>query len=488
MAPDNRPSRLLIPSETNPSSSALDSAAAAGPLSTAAFLKKRETSLSNYRNNSNTNTNNDSSSASASANDNDATPSPSTALSPPASAFGRGAGVGVGGGGGTETPPLVSPAYSMMVNHGSVFGGFGAAVAAGGFPFPKGMLNRHDQGRLSANLWERVGAHAHIHHGGLVSPHEVIHEHDAEEGQKADSVEYADENRGINETDHVGDSEAKAGEDEEVKMSNDQPAVHNERVIAIDFDDVCTQNMLAIITEHNEQYGTDLTLDDLETYVFWQNRGWGSPADVSRKVKTLNQILHKTLPVPGFASALRLLHSFGHPIHIVTSRPESDRQADVIAAAWFTGSYVSAYPNLEEKGDTEEAKQREKELNERLKALWKEGADKGKSGLAKLEILRKINASLFIDDHHGNIEPIINAQPPIPCLLFGTYGWNKASSGLSSPIAMMDYDQRMQFGLPLPFEEIPEGKDHGLHRTKGWEEVIRWVKEWDREAEGNVSA
>lgn len=69
-----------------------------------------------------------------------------------------------------------------------------------------------------------------------------------------------------------------------------------------------------------------MTLDDLETYVFWQNRGWGSPADVARKVQTLNQLLPKAAPIPGFAAALRTLHSFGHPIHIVTSRPESDRE------------------------------------------------------------------------------------------------------------------------------------------------------------------
>lgn len=40
----------------------------------------------------------------------------------------------------------------------------------------------------------------------------------------------------------------------------------------------------------------------------------------------------------------------------------------------------------------------------------------------------------------------------------------------------------MSRGLAFPFEEIITGKDHGLHRTKTWSDVIKWVKEWDREA------
>lgn len=221
--------------------------------------------------------------------------------------------------------------------------------------------------------------------------------------------------------------------------------------------------------------------------------------DVARKVKILNQLPPKTAPIPGFAAALRTLHSFGHPIHIVTSRPESDREAvaewleqegitiglgpeDVIAAAWFTGTYSSAYPEIGEKGDTESAIERENVLNDKLKDIWKEGVGKGKGGLGKLKVLRRINAALFIDDHHGNLEPIVKAEPPIPCLLFGAYGWNRSRSGLTSPVELMDYDERMSRGLAFPFEEIMTGKDHGLHRTKTWSDVIKWVKEWDREA------
>ncbi|OCF42895.1 hypothetical protein I317_03246 [Kwoniella heveanensis CBS 569] len=292
--------------------------------------------------------------------------------------------------------------------------------------------------------------------------------------------------------------------------SKRKPVYRNDRVIAIDFDDVCSQNMAAIIDEHNVQYGTDLTLDDLQTYVFWQNRGWGTPADVARKVMTLNHLLPQTAPIPGFASALRhLRHTLGHPIHIITSRPASDREPltqwlkqqgitigtgpdDIIEEAWFTGTYGDVNIDVGVKGEDQKF---EAELNRRLKELWRDGVGQSKGGLGKLKILRQIKASLFIDDHHGNLEPILSASPPIPCLLFGRYGWNAARSGIASPVEMMDYEERIRAGLPLPREEIPFGQvgcGHGengqnegggeLTRTESWADVIKWVEEWDRKA------
>jgi hypothetical protein len=89
-------------------------------------------------------------------------------------------------------------------------------------------------------------------------------------------------------------------EEEKIKTKNlgvvPKEIVHleNNRVIALDFDDVCAQNNLALCLEHNAVYGTDLTLcvynelrvsgqltkrrEDMESYVYFQNRGWGTPA------------------------------------------------------------------------------------------------------------------------------------------------------------------------------------------------------------------
>jgi hypothetical protein len=96
------------------------------------------------------------------------------------------------------------------------------------------------------------------------------------------------------------------------------------------------------------------------------------------------------------------------------------------------------------------------------------------------EVLRKINASLFIDDHHGNLEPIVHSEPRIPCLLFGKYVWNMHRSGAETPAELMSYDERVSGGLHLPKEEI-EMVD-GLERAETWGDVVKWVVAWDAKA------
>lgn len=89
----------------------------------------------------------------------------------------------------------------------------------------------------------------------------------------------------------------------------------------------------------------------------------------------------------------------------------------MIAAAWFTGTYSSAYPEIGKKGDTESAIEREDVLNDRLKDIWRQGVGKGKGGLGKLKVLRRIDAILFIGHHYGNLEPIVQAEAdPLPLI------------------------------------------------------------------------
>lgn len=101
-------------------------------------------------------------------------------------------------------------------------------------------------------------------------------------------------------------------------------------------------------------------------------------------------------------------------------------------------------------------------------------------------MLRAINASLFIDDHHGNLEPIIHADPPVPCLLFGKYPWNRSRSGVSSPVELMSYDERILAGLDLQLEAITECDK--LARAETWEDVVGWVKKWDEAEAAKASA
>jgi len=59
-------------------------------------------------------------------------------------------------------------------------------------------------------------------------------------------------------------------------------------------------------------------------------------------------------------------------------------------------------------------------------------------------------------------------------------------SGAATSAELMSHDERIKSGLQLQKEEI-EMVD-GLERTEGWDDVIKWVKAWDRAAEVKNSA
>ena len=59
----------------------------------------------------------------------------------------------------------------------------------------------------------------------------------------------------------------------------------------------------------------------------------------------------------------------------------------IIQEAWFVNTYGGlAREVIGPKGDTESAMEREKDLNERLKEIWKAGVGKGKGGTGKLKV------------------------------------------------------------------------------------------------------
>lgn len=115
------------------------------------------------------------------------------------------------------TPEMTSPDTSMIAVHGSALGS----------PFSLGIGGRKHGRRLfpdcgSAVITQRK--EVDITDTASITPTDIVPVHDVE----------------------VEMSEA----------SNDLSPVHNDRIIAIDFDDVRTQNILVMITEHNAEYGT----------------------------------------------------------------------------------------------------------------------------------------------------------------------------------------------------------------------------------------
>lgn len=121
--------------------------------------------------------------------------------------------------------------------------------------------------------------------------------------------------------------------------------------------------------------------------------------EVKEKKKVLNYILPKTMPVPGFATALRKLHVLGHPLHIITARKEECRPQvtewlaehgigvgfgddDVVAALWFTNGFALHNPAPE--SDAKDVDMNA--LNVKLGDLYKQSIGQGSSGKKKLKV------------------------------------------------------------------------------------------------------
>jgi len=126
--------------------------------------------------------------------------------------------------------------------------------------------------------------------------------------------------------------------------------------------------------------------------------------EVEQKKKHLEFILPKTIAVPGFAAALRKLHALGHPLHIITARPEDCRAQvigwlaehgigvgfgdnDIVAAVWFTHGF--ALPNAVDdatKPTDDERKTNDEASNAELQEMFKQSVGQGISGKKKLKV------------------------------------------------------------------------------------------------------
>ena len=125
--------------------------------------------------------------------------------------------------------------------------------------------------------------------------------------------------------------------------------------------------------------------------------------EVEQKKKLLEFILPKTVPVPGFAAALRKLHALGHPLHIITARPEDCRAQvigwlaehgigvgfgdnDIVAAVWFTHGFALPTAAEDAAEVTEKDKSKSDEaLNAELQEMFKQSVGQGSSGKKKLK-------------------------------------------------------------------------------------------------------
>ncbi|WWC61656.1 uncharacterized protein I303_104240 [Kwoniella dejecticola CBS 10117] len=260
--------------------------------------------------------------------------------------------------------------------------------------------------------------------------------------------------------------------------------------IAVDMDDVLCQTNATIVHMHNELFDTQppLTLADFKNYLYWMNRGWGTPEETVDMVAQLYQggLYMRAPPVPGAKEALHRLKDLGYNLVIITARSENQRAGtedwiaeylpDIFDEIHFTGAFQHLEPTREEK-EGHVARKAVVSHHKRSKA----------------EIIHSTSSLFLIDDSSENAYDVATStyphDGPIKVLLFGDYPWNAVVHGdpsfPKSAVEGMTYHEKVKNGLLEEYESIRKKKlekkwlPPGVERAGDWEKVLGWVERFD---------
>ncbi len=102
--------------------------------------------------------------------------------------------------------------------------------------------------------------------------------------------------------------------------------------------------------------------------------------------------------------------------------------------------------------------------------------------------MHSTGALFLIDDSSENALDASTAIPPCKVLLFGRYPWNAVvhDPEQSIPEDSLPYYEKAEQGLLEESERrrqklIQQGwLPHGVERVSDWEEVVQWVKEYEK--------
>ncbi|KIK71372.1 hypothetical protein GYMLUDRAFT_33525 [Collybiopsis luxurians FD-317 M1] len=238
-------------------------------------------------------------------------------------------------------------------------------------------------------------------------------------------------------------------------------------VIACDLDDVLCQTNAAVAQWHNEEYGTNMTLDDFYYFYYWKNPYWGSLQETYKKVRNFYATtqLYDAIPVPGAREGVQALHDMGFKLIIVTARSQEVKEETCKwVDRWFPGLFDSVIYT----GQFKMTEDGQKNTSVTIK-------------LSKAQVCADLKAQVLIDDSSENaLQLVTDLSEPIPVLLFGQYEWNQRISLPSDSAEAMVFENRLQieggreFWKEEKFEDhIPEGSP--IHRVKDWSEVVSWI-------------
>ncbi len=101
-----------------------------------------------------------------------------------------------------------------------------------------------------------------------------------------------------------------------------------------------------------------------------------------------------------------------------------------------------------------------------------------------MQVCRKIGAKFLVDDSIENaLKCVVDADPPVPVLVFGDYPWNSRIGRYSDVSKETSFEEKLQREGGREFwkedsialeKEMPPTAP--LTRVKGWTEVLEWME------------
>ena len=250
------------------------------------------------------------------------------------------------------------------------------------------------------------------------------------------------------------------------------------KVIAVDADDVLASTNAKVAEMYNELYELDppMRLTDFRHYLYWQNRGWGTPVETAEKIRNMYRkgLLAKAEPIKGAREGLQALKDLGFRLVLITARgPDTEpgthvwlkeNMPDLFESLHFTGAFVAM-----QNPDTASASPPKKR--------------------SKAAVAHALGACLLIDDSLENALTCAAHEPPLPVLLFGKYPWNSHLTAEDTTEDDKAHQERVLRGIEsekgedlafrLKREEETKGRldlPDSVQRVDNWEEVVETLK------------
>jgi len=189
-----------------------------------------------------------------------------------------------------------------------------------------------------------------------------------------------------------------------------------QHVIGIDLDDVIMDTNTALCGFHNEQFGTELTRDDI--FTFFIDHVWGcSRSEAYRRIHAFMCSTHHdaTPLMPGTRAALESLASH-HLLHVITSRPEEVKEQTM---RWINQWVPEVAHSVHFTSDFDAAKRR-----------------------PKSEVCRDLAIDVFIDDAPHHVTDIASA---VDTVFLMDAPWNRGVDALPENVERVNsWDEIMQ--------------------------------------------